>query len=100
MGTDLSMWLALRRVNEGGVALLEGFYYHHGRAVPHYLDSPLTDLVGAGYLTLGEAGPDAAGMRKVTLTGQGRELYAVLCGKRGVCPGSPVSMCTEWVAQE
>lgn len=81
--TDLTVWLALRRANEGGVALLDSSYYQHGRPVPHYLNAPFTDLVDAGRLTLADVDPDAAGMHKVTLTDAGRELYATLCGKRG-----------------
>jgi len=81
---NLTVWLALRRVTEGGVALLGGSYYQHGRPVPHYLNAPLKDLIDAGRLTLAEADLNSAGMRKVTLTDVGRELYATLCGKRGV----------------
>lgn len=87
--TDLTVWLALRRANEGGVALLDGSYYQHGRAVPHYLNAPLTELANAGRLTLTDADPDTAGMQKITLTYDGRELYATLCGKRGVSPDPP-----------
>ncbi|MGH4016607.1 MAG: hypothetical protein ACRDSL_22280, partial [Pseudonocardiaceae bacterium] len=90
-GTDLTMWIALRRADEGGVALLEGSYYQHGRAVLHYLNAPLTDLIEAGMLTLAEADPDAAGMRAVTLTEDGRKLYAVLCGE---CPSHPLPRMT------
>ncbi|MGQ0775133.1 MAG: hypothetical protein ACT4NY_12060 [Pseudonocardiales bacterium] len=82
------------------MALLEECYYHHGRAVPHYLNAPLAKLVETERLALVEAGPDTVGIREVTLTDQGRELYAVLCGKRGVCPGSPATVCAEWTAQE
>jgi len=88
---DLTAWLALRRVNEGGVALLDGSYYHYGRAVPHYLNAPLVDLVKAGWLMLAEVDPEVGGMRKVTLTEGGRELYATLCGKRGVSPDPRVN---------
>lgn len=84
--TDLTAWLALRRTNEGGVAMLDGSYYHHGRAVPHYLNASFTDLVDAGQVALTEADPDAAGMQRARLTDDGRELYATLCGKRGVHP--------------
>lgn len=99
-GNDLRRWLALRRVNEGGVTLSGGFYYHHGRAVPHYLDAPLTSLVETGRLALGEAGLDAGGMQQVGFTERGRELYAVLCGKRGVCTSAPSRVRVEWAAQE
>lgn len=88
---DLTAWLALRRVNEGGVALLDGSCYHYGRAVPHYLNAPLVELVKTGWLMLAEADPEVGGMRKVTLTEGGRELYATLCGKRGVSPDPPVN---------
>lgn len=89
IAANLTAWLALRRVNEGGVALLDGSYYHHGRPVPHYLNAALTDLIDAGRLTLAEADPDSAGMRKVTLTDVGRKLYATLCGKRGISDPDP-----------
>lgn len=83
---DLTVWLALRRANEGGVTLLDGSYYQHGRAVPHYLNASLIDLVDAGRLTLTDADPDTTQIQKITLTDAGRELYATLCGKRGVSP--------------
>ena len=90
---DLTAWIALRRVNEGGVALLEGSYYHHGRPVPEYLNAPFTELIGARYLMLADADPGAEIMQQVRFTQEGRQLYAELCGKRGVSPDPPVCVC-------
>lgn len=87
---ELAAWIALRRVNEGGVAMLDGAFYHHGRAVPCYLNTPLAELVKTGWLSLTEAEPNAAGMRQVMFTENGREWYEVLCGKRGVSSDSPI----------
>ncbi len=53
--SDLTAWIALWRVNEGGVTALEGWYYHHGRAVPCYLNVPLAELVATGRLRLAKA---------------------------------------------
>ncbi len=79
-GNDLTAWIALRRVNEGGVTVVDCSYYHRGRAIPHYLTARFADLVGAGLLKPA-AVQDATGMRKVSLTEDGRELYAALCGQ-------------------
>ena len=83
---ELTLWVALRRVDEGGVGWWEGSYYHHGRAVPEYLNAPFAELVKAGWLVLAQADPDSVGPRRVMLTEHGRALYAVLCGKSDVCP--------------
>jgi len=88
---ELMAWIALRRVNEGGVALLDGAFYHHGRAVPCYLNAPLTELVETDRLRLVDADPDTAEMRQVMFTENGHEWYEVLCGKRGVSSDSPIN---------
>ena len=90
MSDDLMAWLALRRVNEGGVTLLEGSYYHHDRPVPHYLNAPLTALVETGQIRLAESNLHGRGMQQVMFTENGREWYEVLCGKRGVSSDSPI----------
>ena len=77
---ELMAWIALRRVNEGGMALLEGAFYHHGCAVPCYLNAPLAELVETGQLRLAEVDTGAAEMRQVMFTENGREWYEVLCG--------------------
>lgn len=91
---DLMAWLALRRVHEGGVTLLEDSYYHHGHALPHYLNAPLTELLNAEQLVLAEADPHTAGMQQVRFTQEGQDLYAVLCGKRGVRLDPSVCRCS------
>ncbi|MGH3913476.1 MAG: hypothetical protein ACRDTC_08705 [Pseudonocardiaceae bacterium] len=96
-GGDLTVWVVLRRVNEGGMALLDGAFYHHSRVVPCYLNTPLVELVEAGRLRL--ANSDGTGMQEVIFTGRGHESYEVLCGKRGVSSDSTVSTCPDMAGQ-
>lgn len=100
VSSDLTAWIALRRVNEGGVTLLDESYYHYGRPVPEYLNAPFAELVEAGRLTVAKADPDTAGMQRIRFMQEGRDLYAVLCGKRGVCPDPPVHSCPDTADQK
>lgn len=81
------------------MALLDGWYYHHGRAVPSYLNTPLAELVETDRLRLAEVDPDEAGMRQVMFTESGREWYEVLCGKRGVSSDSSLIACLDVAGQ-
>ncbi|MGH3915679.1 MAG: hypothetical protein ACRDTC_20065 [Pseudonocardiaceae bacterium] len=72
------------------MALLDGDFYHRGRAVPCYLNTPLAELIETGRLRLDEADLNSAGMRQVMFTENGRKWYEVLCGKRGVSSDSRI----------
>lgn len=80
---DLMLRLALRRVNQGGVAWLEGRYYDYGRPLLAYMNAPLNACVGAAHVALGETDLNAAGMRRAVLTHSGRELYGALDQRHG-----------------
>lgn len=84
LASDLTAWLALRRVDRGGVTFLNGAFYQEGRPVPEYLNRTFADLVEEKRLSLDEVHP--TGMRQVMFAEEGRELYAQLCGQRnGSC---------------
>lgn len=88
---ELDTFVALRRVGGpgGGVAELNGHYYHHGRPMVPWLEGPLSSMVDAGLLTLADPDPESWGLRRATLTATGQVQYEVLCDKQGV-PPSPV----------
>jgi len=81
-GIELLDWIALRRVHEGGVAILDSGYVHWGLKVPCYLpevfdrlaDTELTSLLDVDF---------PAGPRQVVLTPRGLDRYQELTTKRG-----------------
>lgn len=83
VGGDVTLWLALRRVNQGGVARLEGRYYDHGRPLLVFMNACLNACVESAHVALGEADFNSAGMRRAVLTHSGRDLYAALDERYG-----------------
>lgn len=76
-GADLYDWMALRRVNGGGVTQVGACWLESGHRVPGYLADALTGLLAGGLVTL--AGRDPYGLRRSTLTGSGAARYDRLC---------------------
>lgn len=85
------MFVVLRQVGGpgGGVAELDGRYYHHSRPVVPWLEDPLTVLVEAGLITLADPDPASGGLRCATRTAVGQARYDALCDKQRF-PRSPV----------
>jgi len=81
-GTELLDWLALRRVNEGGVARHGSEYVHWGRKVPCYLPEVFGRLVETELTDLLEV--NCEGLRRMVLTSRGRDHYQRLSSKRGL----------------
>ncbi|MGQ0776397.1 MAG: hypothetical protein ACT4NY_18555 [Pseudonocardiales bacterium] len=76
-GPELLDWIALRRVREGGVAMLDAHYLEHGREVPCYLPETFRRLAGAELTELLD--PDyPGGPCRVVLTSHGRARYQEL----------------------
>ncbi|MGQ0772816.1 MAG: hypothetical protein ACT4NY_00085 [Pseudonocardiales bacterium] len=74
---ELDTFVALRRVGGpgGGVAELDGRYYHHGRPIVPWLENPLTALVEAKLIMLSDPDPESGGLRRATLTAAGEARY-------------------------
>ncbi|MGH3904310.1 MAG: hypothetical protein ACRDTE_08985 [Pseudonocardiaceae bacterium] len=81
MTPDVTEWLALLRVHEGGVTKLDGNYLNHGRPVADYLAATLDQLIRAELLAL--ARPDPAGAQQVCVTHSGQIRYAELNSNGG-----------------
>lgn len=77
-GPELYAWLALRRVDTGRIARLDGRYYDWGRRVPCFLLDVFDELVEAGLLTLAEPDPYSGGLSRAALTREGRARFAAL----------------------
>lgn len=73
----LAAWLALRRVERGGVVFddLTGWFFDGGRRVPAYLGAAFAELVDRGYLC-----PRPGGSVEATESGHAR--YTALCAAR------------------
>lgn len=79
-GTDFYDWIALRRVNDGGIAKVGHRWVESGLRVPGYVTDALTALCGTGLVTLAERDEeDEWGMRRATLTDAGTVRYQRLC---------------------
>lgn len=76
--TVVNEWLALRRAHEGGVTMLGGRFFNHGRPVAEYLAVALDELIRAELLALGRADP--VGVQRVCVTRVGQARYAELNG--------------------
>jgi hypothetical protein len=77
-GPDHVVWLALRRVNGGGVATHKGSYYHRGHPIGLLLTEVLGALLDDGLLS--QADPSAVdGLSRISLTEEGAARYAALC---------------------
>ncbi|MGH3908204.1 MAG: hypothetical protein ACRDTE_29085, partial [Pseudonocardiaceae bacterium] len=79
MTPDVTEWLALLRVHEGGMTKLDGNYLNHGQPVAHYLADALDQLIHTELLAL--ARPDPAGAQQVCITHAGQIRYAELNSK-------------------
>ncbi|MGH3916208.1 MAG: hypothetical protein ACRDTC_22800 [Pseudonocardiaceae bacterium] len=69
-------WVALCRVHDGGVILVEGDYIQHGRVIVGDVADTITRLIDTGYLALGT--PDPRGHRTVCVTATGQTRCAEL----------------------
>jgi hypothetical protein len=78
----VAVWIALRRVHQGGVTNLAGQWRDSGSPVPGYLADALDRLTSSGQLALAVADPESCGARRVTVTGTGRARYVTLCQVR------------------
>lgn len=63
--SDAPEWLALRRVQRGGVTRTSGGYLDHGSPRADYLTTTLEQLTDAGLITL--ADPDPTGLSSTSL---------------------------------
>jgi hypothetical protein len=79
-GADLYDWIALRRVNDGGVAKMGDRWFDGGRPVPGYVADALTALRDKRLLVLAEV--DVWCMQRAALTDAGTVRYKRLCEKR------------------
>lgn len=80
---DLYDWIALRRVNDGGIARAGDRWFDSGLRVPGYVTEALTALCGNGLVTLAEGDEwDVWAMRRATLTDAGTVRYQWLCQQR------------------
>lgn len=84
-GIELLDWLALRRVGEGGVAMLGSHYLDRGRRVPCFLPEALRRLA-EGKLTELLDSDSPGGLRRVVITSRGRARYRELSAMRGLGP--------------
>jgi hypothetical protein len=80
---NLLAWVALSRVNDGGVTRLGDDYLDHGSPTPDYLAGAFAELFDTGSLAV--ADPDLGAPRRVTITAAGYLRYAQL---RGTAAGS------------
>jgi hypothetical protein len=74
-------WLALRRVDEGVIAISAGIYYKHGRSVPAHLTAVLDRLRCGGLIVIAEGDP-IWDLRPISLTHAGQARYQDLCQQR------------------
>lgn len=104
---DHAIWLALRRVDSGGVAIHEGRYYDRGGPLGRLLTDVLEGLRKQGMVELTDPSPQD-GLARATLTAAGTDRYAAMCerqevGARAPMPRRPLSApdrdtFSEWVA--
>lgn len=77
---DTPEWLALRRVQRGGITRIGGSYLDRGSAVADYLGIALDQLTGIGLVLFGE--PEPTGRQRAALTPAGHARLADLNTRR------------------
>ncbi|MGH3941900.1 MAG: hypothetical protein ACRDTG_25405 [Pseudonocardiaceae bacterium] len=75
--SDLYPWMALRRVEGGGMARAAGAYFDFGRPTPGHLTGVFDQLIWAGLVAVA-AGDALWELRRMSLTDTGKARYAVL----------------------
>lgn len=82
-GADLYDWIALRRVNDGGIAKAGDRWFDSGLRVPGYVTDTLTALCTNRLVVLADGDDwDMWSMRRATLTAAGTTRYQQLCQQR------------------
>lgn len=81
-GAELIEWIALRRVNGGGVARLCRRWFDFGRSVPCYLPDTLDDLRDRALIALVDL-EGCVGLRRAVMTRAGSLRYVELSARRG-----------------
>lgn len=74
---ELYPWLAMRRVEGGGMARAAGAYFDRGRPTPGHLTGVFDQLIWAGLVDVAE-GDALWELRRISLTGTGKARYAIL----------------------
>src|SRR5262245_10498548 len=87
---ELSEWIALRRVHDGGMAKSAGAYFDHGRPTPEHLAGVFDRLVWTGLVTVADGDPIWE-LRRLGLTDAGAARYAVLSERQRAGPQAPPS---------
>lgn len=95
-GTDLYDWMALRRVNAGGIARMGDQWFDHGRQIPDYVADSLAALCDSSAVALAEL--DGWGMRRAALTNAGRARFQQLCRQRQTVQPLPAPVSVAAVA--
>lgn len=94
-GADLYDWIALRRVNDGGIARVGSRWFDSGLRVPGYVTDTLTALCTDGLVALAEGDEwDVWATRRATLTEAGTDRYQRLCQQRRETRQPPESALT------
>lgn len=77
-GPELSEWMALCRVADGGMAKAAGMYFDQGRPVPGHLIEVFDRLMWDGLLSVADGDP-IWGVRQISLSEAGQARYLALC---------------------
>ena len=78
----ISEFLLLSRICRNApshVGQLDGAFYDGGRPIPPWLATCAPALIEAGEVTLGEPEGESCGLRRVTISAEGRARYEQLC---------------------
>lgn len=81
-GVDVYDWIALRRVDDGGVARLGEWWLDWGHQVPGYVTDALTELCRRELVVLRDLDPAAGCMARAALTDAGTIRYEQLRRQR------------------
>ena len=74
----LYVWMALRRVDDGGMTRSAGAYFDRGLPAPGHLTEVFDQLIWAGFVAVAE-GDALWELRRLSLTDAGQTRYATLC---------------------
>jgi hypothetical protein len=97
-GAEISEWVALRRVNGGGVAQVGGRWVESGHRLPGHLGVALGGLLAGGLIRLVNLDPTTGLTRRAVLTHAGVERYERLCQRALQLPAAQfITLCRRFI---
>jgi hypothetical protein len=100
-GAEISEWVALRRVNGGGVAQVGYRWVESGHRLPGHLAVALRGLLAGGLIRLADPDLTRGIIRRAVLTHAGTDRYERLCQRALQMPAAQfITLCRRFIDED